>query len=84
MLRQPEIFVKNGSRNRPHGTKINVWNGQNFAYIRTPDKQKDYGVETQSKLLRPRRDRTRWTDEDPEKRLGEAVVVQKPGQIEDF
>ena len=47
----------------------------------TGEKTKD-GVKT--KLLHTQCDRTFWTDEDPEERLGEAVVVQKPGQIEDF
>jgi len=54
--------------------KISVLNG--------PTSEKMWSRD--SKPLHTRRDLTRLPDEDPPKRLGEAVVVQKPGQLEDF
>ena len=83
ITRTDNIYEKPISKSAP-GTKFSVWNAWDFAYICTTDKRKHYRRSPHCKLLHTRRDRTRWSDEDPEKRLREAVVVQNLDKLRIF
>ena len=85
MLREREIFAKIASQNRPLEQKsMPGMVGILFTYARPTSKKTKHGVETLNSSTLGMIGLARPTDEDPEKNLGEAAIVQKPRQIEDF